>query len=217
MMIKRIVIFTSLMVIGLSVLFASSPSTYLLEDHTLYYQKSWYQKVLLENIVDYTLTDLKNIGECLLVIESLEDQSIDQITYGNMIKFYTIDPNKKSSLSLAYENDFTKVKPWAIDAADMDGDQENEVYIGAYRATDYYDADKRPFFFDWNGEFLTRKWTGSYISFDKLINLSFEDLEGDGSHEIKTLEQLADDTFINRYYKWGYFNFTIIKESILDE
>lgn len=215
-MVKYILIFVCLLLIGFAVL-VTSEATYYLEDHKIYYQKSLYKKVLLENIIDYTLTDLQGIGDCLLVIERFEEQTIADITYGNMVKFYKIDPNKKSSLSLVYENDFTRVKPWAIDAADMDGDHESEVYIGAYRATDYYEADKRPYFFDWNGEFLTRKWTGSFMSFDKVIDISFEDFEGDGCYEVKALEQLSDKTLVHRYYKWGYFNFTKVNEIVYQE
>lgn len=185
-----------------------------LKNHDLYMKNKWQKKeLLLKNIVDYNFTNLDDTTSNLIVIEANEkNQKVDDILYGNWIKFYNIKYNKNDvDLSLIYKNDFTKVKPWAIDAGDLDNDGMKDIFIGAYRATDYYEKDKRPFFFNWDGKILSKKWTGSFLSLDKLIEVSFNDIDNDGYDEVEALEQLPSGEIASRYYRWGYFSFTRVK------
>lgn len=179
--------------------------TYVLDHQDLYLKQGFIKKKIINNVVDFKYTTLCGM-ETLIVIEAKEkNQMMDELIYGNWIRFYVI---KNNNLSLIYENDFTPVVPWAIDAGDMDGDGENEIYIGAYRETDYYEIDKRPFFFEWDGEILSKKWTGSYLSLNQLITLSFSDINGDGIEEIKALERLVTGGFETNYYQWVTFGFS---------
>jgi len=169
---------------------------------------------LLENIVDYKLTNLEEDTENLIVLETNEKlQKSDNILIGNWIKFYKIHRNNSNvELELIYENDFTRVKPWSINAGKLDKDDKKDIFVGAYRATDYYELDKRPFFFNWNGKILTRKWTGSYLGFNKLQSVEFEDINKDGIDEVKALEIDEEGVLKYGYYAWTSFNFTKLGE-----
>ena len=133
---------------------ADNKEGFYLKNQNLYYNN----KMVLNNVVDYKLTKLNEKDLKLIVLESIDkDVYLDGILIGDWVRFYDIEEvDKTVTLELIYENDFTKVSPWAIDAGDLDGDNHKEIYVGAYRATDYYEIAKRPFFFNWNGEILTR-------------------------------------------------------------
>lgn len=179
-----------------------------LENYNLYENNFWGQKkLLMENILDFKYAKLKGIGDAFLVIETeSKNQVYEGLEVGNWIKFYKY---KDGEVYLKYESDFTKVRPWMIDVGHIDDDGRDDVFIGAYKKTKFYPLDKRPFFFNWDGEKLTKKWTGSYINVHELMDMEFVDEDQDGIDEVKTIEQLQDGSKIVNYYKWSYFNFVI--------
>lgn len=71
----------------------------------------------------------------------------------------------------------------------------------------------RPFFFSWNGEFIERKWTGSYLSHNELMDLVFVDLTGDGADEVAVLEKTPAGTYQVSLYKWLNFGFDYLTTS----
>ncbi len=90
-----------------------------------------------------------------------------------------------------YSKDFSKVNPWTISAAQLDCDEKIEVFVGAYRATDFYEDDPRPYFFEYEDGSLIRQWTGSYLDNQGFSSAYFIDEDYDG---ISTL--LVDEIFL---------------------
>ncbi len=119
--------------------------------------------------------------------------------YGNQIRFYE---KKEKGMALVYENDLSKIKPWSIEGGDLEGDGVLDLCIGAITETEFYPEEKRPFFFEWDGEKLVRKWTGSYLGFDTLETVSLQDVDGDGIDEAVT---------DNGVYRWGNFGFYTVE------
>ncbi len=62
-----------------------------------------------------------------------------------------------------YQNDMAVAKPWLITVGRMKEQSAIDIFIGAYRATDYYDAETRPYFLQYDNGNVYRKWTGSYL------------------------------------------------------
>lgn len=114
------------------------------------------------------------------------------VVYGRDICVY--ENNKR-----IYKRNYEKIRPWAIDLGDLEDDGILDVYIGAYRATDYYPLAKRPFFFEWQGKMI-KKWTGSYLSYNTLV-----DLKMDGMKVIT--REFNDDNYYEGIYMWQHFGF----------
>lgn len=96
-----------------------------------------------------------------------------------------------SSMKEIYSKDFSKVNPWTISVAQLDDDEEIEVFVGAYRPTDFYGDDPRPYFFEYKDEVLIRQWTGSYLDNQGFSSAYFLDEDFDG---ISTL--IVDEIFL---------------------
>ncbi len=90
-----------------------------------------------------------------------------------------------------YSKDFSKVNPWTISVAQIDGDEKIEIFVGAYRSTDFYGDDPRPYFFEYENGSLIRQWTGSYLDNQGFLSAYFIDEDFDG---ISTL--LMDEIFL---------------------
>ncbi len=166
-------------------------SSYFLIEDDLYYK--------LSDVQDFKVikTDEEN---CLWTLEG-DSYLVDGITCSNWIRRY-------ENGELVYENDFSIVNPWLIDAGDLDGDGIFEVVVGTYNKAPFYPIDKRVFVFDWTGEYLTKKWTGSYLSFNQLIDFRVDDIDGNGIYEIISNERDKSDNEFSFVYRWVDFGFT---------
>ena len=86
--------------------------------------------------------------------------------------------------------DFEGVGPWCVAMAQMDEQEDIEIFFGAYRATDYFPEGPRPYFFTWDSkqQKLLRLWTGSYLDAPIFLDAEFEDFDGNGKWELKLQE-----------------------------
>lgn len=117
--------------------------------------------------------------------------------YGNRLIIETLDHHEDERRR--YESDFTGLKPWKVDLADVDGDGNEEILVAVQKTTHFDKEEKnRLFVFNFNGEILTKKWTGSQIAGrwkyfyaddwigringDELIFIEHEDDFGDRLH-----------------------------------
>lgn len=109
--------------------------------------------------------------------------------------------------------DLEALKPWKVQAADVDGDGRNEISAGVYKTARLHPVmAKRPFIYNWNNGTLSPKWLGSRLSrpFDDYI---FSDIDEDGMEELISIELLPNGRKVLNSYKWKGFGFEGIAES----
>lgn len=180
-------------------------------------------KVLIENVVDYTLTSLDNQKQHLLVLHYDRSSNRDEVGYekaiqekhniGGYLRFYELSTqSNKLEAKLIYENDFTLINPWCIEAGNMDCDGYLDIFVGAYRATEVYEADRRPFMFEWKNDQLERFWTGSYLNLRTFYEAGFEDMNQDGFDELYAIQPNKEGGLTKFYYKKGTFTFIQVGE-----
>ncbi|MGM0379239.1 MAG: hypothetical protein ACQEQE_05785 [Bacillota bacterium] len=202
---KIIILLLSIFIIFMIYSIREKEYKYKIIDQDLYRNN----KIIISKVVDFKIDQFYNGKNYLLTIESKDKNQRDlNVVYGNFLKIYEIN---NDDLKLIYKNDFTKVKPWEIDTGIIDDDGMMDIYLGAITETEYYPKEKRPFFFNWNGEYLTRKWTGSYIGLKPLISIELIDFDNDGIDEIKKKEELENGEYNYSLFEWGNFGFYIIE------
>ena len=115
-------------------------------------------------------------------------------------------------LEQIYENDFKKLNPWKIATADIDGNGDIEILIAVKKSTHYDTEQKnRMFIFNFNGEVLYKKWTGSEIS-GRWRDFYTMDLLPVLGSELFFLEEINEKERVNIYY-WFEFGFYLIASS----
>lgn len=194
---------------------------------TLYLDYKGQSTVLLEGLVDYELFSLDGDHQHLLVIHDERSDTVDEAGYkqaikeghrvGGILRFYELIASKgEIRLNQIYENDFTLVNPWCISAGHMEEDDNPEIFIGAYRATNYYKADRRPYLLEWRGDYLKRRWTGSYLNMKTFYEAGFEDMDGDGYDELYAIQSNEQEGLSKYYYRWGYFSFDMVGSGAIE-
>lgn len=110
--------------------------------------------------------------------------------------------------------DLEALKPWKVQAADVDGDGIKEISVGVYKTAKFHPVmAKRPFIYNYSkGGGLSPKWLGSRLSrpFDDYI---FSDVDGDGLEELISIELLSNGRKVLNSYKWKGFGFEGMGES----
>lgn len=181
--------------------------------------------VIVEDVIDYVLTSLDGMGQHLLVIHGERSDYSDDEGYenavseghiiGGMLRFYELTIELEDNHVIAeeiYENDFTRVNPWCIDAGHMDDNGHLDVFIGAFRATRVYEPDRRPFFFEWTESKLKRIWTGSYLNMRTFYEAGLEDVDGDGIEELYAIQPNDEDGLSKYIYSKGSFTYYLKDE-----
>lgn len=121
-------------------------------------------------------------------------------------KFIILEKDKQNNWLQVYENDFSKIKPWKLEVADIDGDNNLEIAIGVYKSTVYDKNErKRLFIFNYNfkDRLLLKKWTGSKLE-NELIDFYFDDVISLKGYELITEEKKETKTITNTYYWFGF-------------
>jgi hypothetical protein len=109
-----------------------------------------------------------------------------------------------------YENDFTSRKPWKLETADIDGDGEKEILTAVKKTTLFDPVEKnRMFIFNFNGEKLYKKWTGSQIAGSWKDFIAGDAASAPGE-ELVFIEQTEDNKAKISIYSWFDFGFFLI-------
>jgi hypothetical protein len=158
------------------------------------------KKLLNEKILDYKVYDLDSDKDDELLIISKDSNG----EFGKDIVFYEFETSDNSlSLREIFRQDFSNLKPWKIDACNLDNDGEADIFVGVYKNTMFYEEiRKRPFFYSWDGENLNRKWLGSFFSDWELVDISFGEYFKTGYDVVAVIEKSQDDA-----YRIGFYNF----------
>jgi hypothetical protein len=131
--------------------------------------------------------------------------------YGD--SFLVLRRMQDGSWSIEYENDFSGLKPWKIDRADIDDDGEEEILI-AVRKTTMFDKEEknRMFIFNYTDGVLVKKWTGSQIAGTWRDFYTGQLFSAPGC-EIIFIEQTEDNSERIKVYNWFDFGFFMTAES----
>lgn len=200
-------------------------SLFMLKQHQLVYlgeQEKQQYRVMLEKVLDATLYDLEGDGKDELIVLTLNQEEEQAITlkkahkaYGDELQIYELTFDEAPTLTLQYTSKMREMHPWKIEVGRMEDEQNRPIlFVGVYKATRFYEEMmNRPFFVAWNGDFIERKWTGSYLSPHEYKDLIFVDFDQDGYDEVATLEVLADGSYQVSLYKWLTFGFQYLMSS----
>lgn len=152
-----------------------------------------------ETIISYDVIDLNDDGNDEIIVLTAEKSQV----YGKEVKIFSCN----SGLKEIYSEDFSSIKPWKVQACDVEGDGIKEISIGVYKKTKFHPImAKRPFIYSWEGNRLYPKWRGSRLSkpFDDYI---FVDIDKDGKDEIVAIELLQNGKKVINTYDWIGFGF----------
>lgn len=135
----------------------------------------------------------------LAILTAKEKRYKEELQVGDCLLLFKKGLELEEYTEIA-EYDISQVNPWTVRLGEMDGDEELDIFIGAYRATEFYPEAKRPFLLTWNGEFIQKKWTGSYLNYKDFLTAEFRDINSDGKDELVVLEGEED-----RGYSYGAY------------
>ncbi|MDO4772593.1 MAG: hypothetical protein Q4A72_03430 [Bacillota bacterium] len=91
-----------------------------------------------------------------------------------------------------HEQDFSAVHPWMITVAQVDEDEAIDFFVGAYRPTEFYKDNTRPYFLKYKDGVFVRQWTGSYLDHLCFSGGSYVDEDFDGISTLKLDETVLD-------------------------
>lgn len=179
----------------------------LYEDNNYLYIKTdkEYYKIINEEIIDFKAYNINsNENDEILVITK---NDMDEV-YGRDLTIY--ETEKKDGhieTKEIYRQDFSEIKPWKVDACNLDNDGKADIFIGVHKDTVFYkDVRNRPFFYSWDGENLNKKWLGSFFTGWDLVDIAFGDYYNLG-YDIAAVLEKNNDSYRVGYYKFIGFGF----------
>ena len=176
-------------------------------------------KLVEEKIVDMKIYNIDNTQNDELLVIGLQDNYIneDERKFGDDVVIYKLEEMENTiTVVEIYREDFSDIKPWMIDAANIDGDNNTEIFVGVHKRTVFYEKVRnRPFYYSWNGKKLYKKWTGSFFSSKELIDVTFIDLLNKDGYETAVLEKDEEGRYTVSLYSWLSFGFIKLKVTII--
>jgi hypothetical protein len=116
------------------------------KDNYLYIKRDKkYGKIFGEEIIDYKIYNIdSDIDEEILVITKHEAGEFGS----DFIIYDTKEADGTLVAKEIYRHDFSNIKPWKVDACNLDNDGQADIFIGVYKDTVFYkDVRRRPFFY----------------------------------------------------------------------
>jgi len=163
----------------------------------------------------------------IMVVGNNQPTTIDEITDDGLV--YTLISQKGSAQygdtlvidrqsgdgqrKRIYEKGFNDLKPWKLGIADVDGDRKKELLIAVRKTTHFDPQEKnRMFIFQYDGEKLYKKWTGSQIAgvWNHFYAGNLLPIPGD---ELIFIEQVAGNKERISIYYWFDFGFVLLAAS----
>lgn len=170
-------------------------------------------EAMLERILAKSMTDQES-----LIDYAVDDERVYAIIsrsgsreFGDCLVIF----RKSGALSYEreYSNDFSDLKPWKLELADVDGDGVMEI-LTAVRKTTHYDAmEKNRFFlFNYTDDKLVKKWTGSQIAgtWKDFYAKDFMPMKGE---EVLFISQTEEGKERLGIYYWFQFGFLMLAQS----
>lgn len=131
--------------------------------------------------------------------------------YGDLLGIYRQGKNAK--WERIYQNDFNGLKPWKLEIADIDGDEEQEILVAVYKTTHFDDHERnRMFIFNYDPNKLYKKWTGSQIA-GNWKDFYVGDLLSIEGSELIFIEQMESEKERIGVYYWFDFGFILLATS----
>ena len=163
-----------------------------------------YVKIIDEEIIDFKTYDIDSDkdDEILAISKHISEE------YGSDFIIYDIYEADGIILTKEiYRQDFSDIKPWKVDACNLDNDGETDIFIGVHKDTVFYkDVRNRPFFYSWDGEGLNKKWLGSFFTDWDLVDIAFGDYFNLG-YDLAAVLEKNNDSYRIGYYKFVGFGF----------
>lgn len=133
------------------------------------------------------------------------------VQYGDTLVIDRLSEN--GQVECSYAKDFSDLKPWKLVIADVDGDHKKEILIAVHKTTHFDPEEKnRMFIFQYDGEKLYKKWTGSQIAGEWNSFLAGNVLSVPGDELIFVEQVEGDKERISMYY-WFDFGFVLLAAS----
>lgn len=158
-----------------------------------------------QRLIDYTYNDK-------WLFSIIEDKEIDNTKTYIYIYKGEVSSNKINWHKIA-QYDFTEVLPWKIEIGSIDYTDGLQVIMAVNKST-HFDKEQRDrlFVFNWDGEKLYKKWTGSRLGYNlkDFYIMDFLDIKGD---ELVAIDVNANGEERILVYYWMDFGFLLLAQS----
>ncbi|MFA5523091.1 MAG: hypothetical protein WDA24_01930 [Tissierellales bacterium] len=124
-----------------------------------------------------------------------------------------VNSDKKVNWRKVREYDFTLVLPWKIELGDLDYTDGPQVVMGVNKSTHFdREANDRLFVYNWDGEKLYKKWTGTRLGYylKDFYIMDFLDMIGEELIVVDKDQEGKDRLLV---YYWLDFGFQLLAES----